>query len=695
MYNVKKGIITKVLKYIIMKVDLNIQKSFTPEMKELFEILAIVAKEKTPNTEVFVVGGAVRDLLVGIPSDDIDIMVTTSGKDFAYLVTNYLGSKDPHVIKENPEKSKNLQTVKSNLKLPSGAVMEVDFAQARSEVYTNNSRIPDTKPATASEDMFRRDFTVNSLAFRIYPYPQEIKDFTGKGIQDLISNTLRTPQDPLKTFKEDPLRIFRAIRLSSKYNFTIDPETYSAMKDKSLQDDIRNKLARERSATEIEKMIKGPNPFKAISLLYEIGLFPEILQESLKGTKYEGKMSPLTLDQKNMHHKLNVWEHSMQAVKNIIYIYPEMDGEKKIIMVLAALFHDLGKLYTNIQGESKSHPGSVSYIGHEEESYEIAKYLLKYLKMDGYIDSISKIVREHMRLHSFTEQNGGGSQKSLRKFIRSMGEIGINYLDVLNLSIADAYSKGEEIDPKTVEEYKMLKQELENAMTSLSSTNDIKIKPVLNGNEIMNALGIKPGPQMAPITEFVKGLRDENPDITKEEATRLIKEQFGNPISATDKIASGKDKVIGTICSKHLLVKKESDIKNLLKENKLVEANTIAEDMLYNYSADEEVIKKMALFIFRILLKNPKLRNNKVLQILFDKAQENIFDVSLGAAVLGLLLILDTGTKEEVIKEVASRLYNLSIKNFKKVIDIIPKNKIDKPELMKFLENISENNKAK
>ena len=298
-----------------------------------------------------------------------------------------------------------------------------------------------------------------------------------------------------------------------------------------------------------------------------------------------------------------------------------------------------------------------------------------------------------MYAHSLVRDTSGA--KALRKFIRRMGESSLQYLDVLNLSIADAYSKGEEIDPKTVEEYKMLKQELENAMTSLSSTNDIKIKPVLNGNEIMNALGIKPGPQMAPITEFVKGLRDENPDITKEEATRLIKEQFGNPISPTDKIASGKDKTIGTICSKHLLVKKESDIKNLLKENKLVEANTIAEDMLYNYSADEEVIKKMALFIFRILLKNPKLRNNKVLQILFDKAQENIFDVSLGAAVLGLLLILDTGTKEEVIKEVASRLYNLSIKNFKKVIDIIPKHKINKPELIKFLENISENNKAK
>ena len=331
-----------------MKVDTNIEKTFSAEVKELFSILEKVAREKSPQTEVFAVGGFIRNSLLGIPSDDIDIMTSTSGKDFAYLVAGDIGSKDPHVIKENPEKSKFLETIKSNLKLPSGKEIEVDFAQARSEVYSDGSRIPVVKPATPEEDAMRRDFTVNTLMYRIYPRPQQIEDFTGRGIKDLISNIIRTPLDPLKTFKDDPLRIFRCIRFSSQLNFNIDPETYKAMSDPSLREEIKQKVSKERIGQEFLKMLKNPNSQKAIETLKETGLLQDIILEAIKGTEYEGKLSELDMNQENPNHKLNLWSHTMEVVKNILEKYKDADSEKKIAMTLAALMHDLGKTYKNV-----------------------------------------------------------------------------------------------------------------------------------------------------------------------------------------------------------------------------------------------------------------------------------------------------------------------------------------------------------
>lgn len=673
-----------------MKVDLNIQKSFTPEMKELFEILVKVAKERSPNTEVFAVGGAIRDLLIGKTGiDDIDIMVTTSGKDFAYLVTDYIGAKSPHVIKENPEKSKNIETVKSNLTLPSGAKIEVDFAQARSEVYTDNSRVPDTKPATPEEDMLRRDFTINAIAFRIYPYPQEIKDFTGKGIQDLIANTIRTPQNPLKTFKEDPLRILRCIRFSSKYSFTIDPATYEAMKDPSLKEDIRKKVSKERIGAEIKKMLSNKNPTKAISLLKETGLLSDILEEALKGSKYEGKMSHLDMNQDNPNHTLSLWEHTMQVVSHILEKYPEADDEKKVVLVLSALCHDLGKLYNDIQKKKEGtdkYPGHdkgyTTYVGHEEESAEIANLILRFLKLESYMQQVSGLARYHMQPHSLVRNDASGS-KALRKFIRRLGELSLNWLDVFNLSVADAYSKSKEIDPSVVQNYKELENSLNEALLSLSVKTDEKIKSILDGNEIMSILGIKPGPKMKEVTEFVKELRDENPNITKEEAAAKLKEKF-SPVSPSPSIPikeAAKDKKKTSTCSQQLIHQKSEDINKLFEGDRLYEINSILKELIKDYSKNEQIARLVTICTFKILCKNAELKDNNILQYIFEYANENFFDYIIGSYVLGILLITNTATKDDVVLEIANRMNKLSPSNLKFVIELIPAKKAINKEL--------------
>lgn len=513
--------------------DLNITKILTTNEKELIQILKNVVKRYAPSTTVYFVGGWVRDRLLGKESTDIDVMVDNmSGAEFAKLVTRFLGLKDPHVVKANPDASKHLETAGAAITLPSGAVMDVDFAMARTEVYSDTSRIPEIKPATPQDDAMRRDLTINSLFFNINT--SQIEDFTGKGIKDLITNTIRTPLDPIKTFNDDPLRIFRTIRFSAKYNWNIDEETYNAMTSPELKNMIQTKISKERIKEELEKILKGPNPTKGFEILKSTGILDDIITESIKGTQYQDKLMPLDMSQNNSHHQLSLWDHSMQVMKNIMDKYPEND-EKRVVMILSAIMHDLGKLYSNIHVQKGE---ETSYHGHENESDKLAELILKYLKFENdTISNVSKMVAMHMRPHAFV--NNEVQDSTLRRFIRNMAEASLNWEDVLNHAIADAYSKGTNIDQQTVENYKQLQDRLKQLYSKMSIVKE-KIVPILNGNEIMQILNIKASPKMKEITEFIKELQDENPNITKEEATQKLISRFENKIASPNQIAPSK-----------------------------------------------------------------------------------------------------------------------------------------------------------
>ena len=689
-----------------MKINTNI--SVTNDEKELFSVIREVVSKYTPSTQVFAVGGWTRDKLLGIPSDDIDIMISNiSGEDFANMVTKHMGIKDAHVIRENPEKSKNITTAKAYIPLSSGKIQEVDFAQARAEVYRGDSRIPDLKPATPQEDAFRRDLTINSLFYNLMT--NKIEDFTGNGIKDMLTDTIRTPEDPIKTFSDDPLRIFRTIRFTAKYNGKIDPETYQAMINPNLRNEIKQKVSKERIGIEFVKMLKNPNPEVALKILKDTGLWQDIISESLKGTKYEGKLADLDTEQQNAHHLLTIWGHTMQVVKNILDKYPNAEPEKRVTIVLAALMHDIGKLYKDIWGESKSHPGSRSYHGHEDESRQMAELILKYLKIEPYVQQVAGLAESHMRPHRFTE-GGEGSARSLRKFIRQMGEKSLDWLDVFNLATADAYSKGLEIDPNTVSRYQDLEKKLQEALSSLKPVQPKDIlKPVLNGNEIMQILNIKPGKWMAEITEFVKELRDENPDITKDQAAQMVKNKFSylsNQIQNTPKIvnppktqlpatqtqdanlpreASSKETPMETLCSMDIVKSKIDEVNKLLNEKKFYEVFTILNELKEQYGNDENIVRLLAVGVFRLLIRNEKYRYNELIQHIMNKAESNFFDPTLCCYVVGILLLLETETKDEIIKEIAERMTTMAPDLFKKVLGQLPEN-ICRPDLKKEIE---------
>jgi tRNA nucleotidyltransferase/poly(A) polymerase len=602
-------------------IDLNITNKLNSTEKKVLDIIRRVIKNHAPNTTVRLCGGWVRDKLLNKPSDDMDFMVDNmSGEQFANLVTKEIGdSKAPHTIRKNPEKTKNIEASKIYIPIDNEMV-ELDFVQARTEEYGENRREVTIKPSSAQEDAMRRDLTIGALFYNVNN--NEIEDFTGKGIYDLITGTIRTPHDTgepdslenvKSTFIEDPLRVFRTIRFAAKYNWKISPITWDALQSNEVINAIffsERKIATERIGQEFKKMIKGPNPQIAVKLLKDSGLFQLMLNEAVKASDYDGKMEPLDMDQNNPHHELTVWGHTYQVLINFLEKFPQTDPEKKMIMVMAILTHDLGKLYRDIQTPSKSHDGRTSYIGHEKASKHLAQLLMNYLKFESKaINEASAIARYHMQPHNFDEYK----MSALRKFIRRMTENSINWLDVFNMAVADASAKSNKIDESVVEKYEGYRQRLNEALSSMSVSDNAKsITPILNGNEIMLALNIKAGSQMKHLTSYIQLLMDENPSISKDQAIEKLREFYimaskkaqeksisldealQQEIVAMDSVdniddvesndimstASKKLHTTASECSVHLFSVKNKMIKDLLRSGNLLEAESIITDLV-------------------------------------------------------------------------------------------------------------------
>ena len=643
----------------------NLEKNITADERELFELLKGITSVVAPNVTLRVAGGWVRDKLLGKESNDIDIMVDNmSGEKIARLITDFMGLEGPHVIEANPDASKHLETAGANIPISNGTVFDLDFAMARQEVYHDDSRIPDIKPATAEEDAFRRDLTINSLFYNVTT--GQLEDFTGQGLADLQTMTIRTPEAPLKTFQDDPLRIFRTIRFVSRYNGTIDPETYSAMMDPSLREAIQTKVKKERVQEELSKTLKGPNPTMALKLLKETGILRDILEEATKGSQYEGRLAPFDMDQNNPHHELTVWDHTMKVVENVLDFYPEADPERRLIMVLTALMHDFGKLAIDLHVEKDDR---TSYHGHEDASEEISNMILKYLRFNNKMSAeVSKLVGQHMRVHQL-ERNTGASSKALRKFLRRMGEMSLNWVDVMNHTIADAYSKGEgDVPAEVIEKYQAMQQELETALMSMTLMNDTnKVAPILNGREIMDILGVSPGPIVGQVGDFLKDIVDDNPALTKEEAAERVKSQFGSEQPPSDQMREASS------CPKHLLSSSLEKIKALIKHKNAVQAMSIVRELKGDFEEDEDVIEEIAKATFDILLLDQSQKDVDVLKPVFESSEKNFFNTKICIPVLGILLLIKTGTKDEVIEEIFERMVNMDREGLFEMLSKLPK----------------------
>lgn len=208
-------------------------------------------------------GGWVRDKLLDSTSVDIDIGINSmTGYRFGTLMVQYLALPETRAkyeqgvlgdlakIAANPEKSKHLETVTTKI-----LGFDIDLVNLRKEAYVEDSRNPAMDFGTPEEDALRRDATINALFYNLST--SEIEDFTGRGLQDIERKVIKTPLEPLQTFRDDPLRVLRAIRFSSRFRYQIADEDANAMSDSSIKAALRLKISRERIGVEVIKMLKG------------------------------------------------------------------------------------------------------------------------------------------------------------------------------------------------------------------------------------------------------------------------------------------------------------------------------------------------------------------------------------------------------------------------------------------------------
>lgn len=216
-------------------------------------------------------GGWVRDKLLGVGSNDIDVGISNmTGYQFGLALKEYLDFPERlekykqslpdgnmhnaivslHKIEANPEKSKHLETVTTKI-----FGLDIDLVNLRKETYTDDSRNPQMEFGTAHEDALRRDATINALFYNLNK--SLLEDFTERGLQDLEHHVIRCPLEPYQTFKDDPLRVLRLIRFASRLGYQIESETQAAMQIEDIGDALKLKISKERVGTELEKMLRG------------------------------------------------------------------------------------------------------------------------------------------------------------------------------------------------------------------------------------------------------------------------------------------------------------------------------------------------------------------------------------------------------------------------------------------------------
>jgi poly(A) polymerase len=457
--------------------------------------------------KVFLAGGAVRDEIMGKPVKDIDLVVSMpdGGIAFANWFTQKVGAfrngTNPVVFPRFGTAKFNLRGITHNGVDLSG--IDIETVMTRGEKYEKNSRKPEVVYADLKDDAFRRDLTVNSLFKDLVS--GEIHDFTGRGRSDINAGIVRTPGDPDETFKEDPLRMIRAVRFAVKYNWKMPISMIKALKKNA---NMLGTISSERIQDELNKILMTDNPDKGLKLLVYLGLNKYVIPE---------------LDQcvgvtQNEHHKDDVFNHICEVVKNTP---PDLTAR------LAAVFHDIAKPQTKTTSED----GKIHFYEHEDRGAEIAASSMQRLRYpNSAVESVSKLVKHHMRLKSAGADGRGVGDKALRKF---KAELGDDLPSMLKLMHADNISHSEVSSmPNQIE---ILNHRMENLPMPINTG---KSQLPISGHDIITTLGIKPGPVLKQLLAAVEDAWYADPALQPEEAINVVKKEYerltGSITSDTD-----------------------------------------------------------------------------------------------------------------------------------------------------------------
>ncbi|MFJ8310209.1 MULTISPECIES: CCA tRNA nucleotidyltransferase [unclassified Streptomyces] len=428
------------------------------------------------------VGGSVRDALLGRLGNDLDFTTDARPEDVLKIVRPWADAVWEVGIA--------FGTVGCQ---KDGYLIEV--TTYRSEAYDRTSRKPEVSYGDSiEEDLVRRDFTVNAMAVAL---PQkEFVDPHG-GLEDLAARVLRTPGTPEASFSDDPLRMMRAARFAAQLDFEVAPEVVTAMTEMSGRIEI---VSAERVRDELNKLLLSAHPKKGLRLLVDTGLADHVLPE----------LPALRLESDEHHRHKDVYEHSLIVLDQAIDL--EQDGPD-LVLRLAALLHDIGKPRTR-RFESD---GRVSFHHHEVVGAKMTKKRMAALKYSNeMVKDVAQLVELHLRFHGYG--TGEWTDSAVRRYVRDAGPL----LDRLHkLTRSDCTTRNKRKASALSRAY----DGLEERIAELQQQEELdSIRPDLDGNQIMQILGISPGPAIGQAYKHLLELRLENGPMEHDAAVAALKE---------------------------------------------------------------------------------------------------------------------------------------------------------------------------
>jgi len=426
-------------------------------------LVTIGALADEQGVEAYVVGGYVRDRLLGLEDRDVDILVIGDGVRFAEQVAERMGRKTLVVHERFRTAMIPLETGK------------VEFVGARRERYEPSSRRPEVDAGSLEEDLLRRDFTVNALAvcLNLDRFGELVDPLDGRA--DLERRILRTPLDPQKTFDDDPLRILRAIRFASQLGFTIERGAMAAMGEMAGRLPI---VSQERITDEFLKILATRKPSVGLRLMFDTGVmqlvFPEVAQMA-------------GVDQRKEYHHKDVFLHTCIVVDNI------SETTDNIWLRFSALVHDIAKPRTKA---FKAGSGWTFY-GHEELGARMIRGIFRRLKLPmGPLPYVEKLVRLHLRPMALVDEIVTDS--AVRRLVFETGD---DIDDLMKLCRADITSKNPALVGKYLRNYDFVMAKIAEVEEKDRLRN---WQPPVRGDEIMAVCGLQPGKKVGMLKKAIE-----------------------------------------------------------------------------------------------------------------------------------------------------------------------------------------------
>lgn len=429
---------------------------------QLAEIFAAAGEE------IYLVGGSVRDAFLGRPLEDFDFATSARPDQVSRLLKPWADAVY--------EVGAVFGTVAAR---KDGFTVEV--TTYRSEIYRDDSRKPHVTFSDDIEtDLSRRDFTVNAIALSLPDL--EAVDPHG-GLADIAGRVLRTPLEPEVSFGDDPLRMLRLFRFQASLDFTPEERALAAVSNMA---DRLSIVSAERIREELSKLLVAPAPGAALGLVVTTGLADQFLPE----------LPRLAMEQDPFHHHKDVLAHTLAVVDK---------ARPDLVLRLAALFHDVGKPDTREFG-----PGGVSFHHHEVVGARLTRQRLRALRYPkDVVEDVSKLVYLHLRPHTLKL---GWTDSAVRRYVRDAGHLLDRLNELVRCDVTTANKRREA-------EIKTRIDELEQRIAELSAREELaRLRPPLDGNEVMAYLGLSPGPAVGEIMTILLERRIEDGPYSKTEA---------------------------------------------------------------------------------------------------------------------------------------------------------------------------------